>query len=132
MQTSIHISTKDELAIAKQFILMMDQKNLSGTEITIKLPLHINTMKAITKIFEQLEDIYVSPEKGETKTSSEWEKFINANYGKLHVLDPDGWDRKNFDYSWYEEQITIEEFMYRLGSSTIQADLSILNLCHFG
>ena len=32
------------------------------------------------------------------KTSEEWSIFP---YPK--VIDPDGWDRKNYDYSWKEE-----------------------------
>lgn len=34
------------------------------------------------------------------------------------VLDHDGWDRKNFDYSWKEEKITLEEYENRLSNST--------------
>ena len=47
-------------------------------------------------------------------TSEEWEKQSNWK-----VLDLDGWDRKNFNYSWYEELITYDEFMKRLIPSTI-------------
>ncbi len=39
---------------------------------------------------------------------------------KYLVLDPDGWDRLNFQYSWFEEQIMAQEFEQRLMSSTIQ------------
>lgn len=34
------------------------------------------------------------------------------------VLDPDGWDRKNYDYSWNEELITLEEYNIRVSNST--------------
>ena len=34
------------------------------------------------------------------------------------VLDPDGWDRKNFEESWAEE-ITEAEFNKRLVASTV-------------
>lgn len=48
------------------------------------------------------------------KTSEEWYKTA------LYILkDPDGWDRKNFHYSWFEELITCEEFQRRLMLSTI-------------
>lgn len=48
------------------------------------------------------------------KTSEEWQKLCT-----ITVYDPDGWDRQgNFQYSWYEEMITREEFERRLGSST--------------
>jgi len=34
------------------------------------------------------------------------------------VMDPDGWDRKNYQYSWHEELITEEEYFNRVMSST--------------
>ncbi len=49
-----------------------------------------------------------------TKTSEEWYKEEK----ELKVLDADGWDRVNFEYSWYEELITKEEFEIRVMSST--------------
>ncbi len=53
------------------------------------------------------------------KTSEQWQ-LENPN---PTVLDPDGWDRKNFQYSWYEEEITFEEYNKRLFSSTVQMKL---------
>lgn len=47
------------------------------------------------------------------KTSAEWFKWCN-----VEIIDPDGWDRKNFDYSWNKEKITKEEFMQRTNSSS--------------
>ena len=49
-----------------------------------------------------------------TKTSVEWQK-LKPN---VLVLDPDGWDRKNYQFSWYEELITEEEYQRRLMMST--------------
>lgn len=34
------------------------------------------------------------------------------------IYDPDGWDRKNYQYSFYEEKITKEEFDERVMWST--------------
>ena len=52
------------------------------------------------------------------KMSSEfWHTFYIAKYGVL-VLDPDGWDRKNYNKSW-REKITYEEFKQRLMRSTL-------------
>lgn len=48
------------------------------------------------------------------KTSEEWQSIFP--YPK--VLDPDGWDRKNYGYSWKEEKITLEEYENRLSNST--------------
>jgi len=47
------------------------------------------------------------------KTSEEWSKEY-----KTQVIDPDGWDRLNFVYSWYEEEITKKEFESRMFVST--------------
>lgn len=49
----------------------------------------------------------------ELKTSAEW--YLDY---PLQILDPDGWDRDNFQHSWYEELITFEEFDRRAMRST--------------
>ena len=51
----------------------------------------------------------------EKKTSEEWQKL----FPETVVHDPDGWDRKNFQYSWYEELITFSEYNRRLLQSTL-------------
>lgn len=48
------------------------------------------------------------------KTSEEWQSI----FPDPKVLDPDGWDRKNYDYSWKEEKITLEEYETRRDQST--------------
>lgn len=50
----------------------------------------------------------------ELKTSAEWQEL----YPYPRVMDPDGWDRKNYEYSWYQEKINIKEYASRLGRST--------------
>ncbi len=55
----------------------------------------------------------------ETKTSKEWIELIPEKY-KLQLLDPDGWDRNNFEYSFNEQKVTKQIFMDRLSLSTIQ------------
>jgi hypothetical protein len=52
----------------------------------------------------------------ELKTSEEWQK----QFPNTKVLDPDGWDRKNYQYSWFEEKITLEEYTTRLYKSSVQ------------
>lgn len=47
------------------------------------------------------------------KTSSEW----NIKHD-FQIMDPDGWNRRNFQYSFYEELITEEEFLKRVMHST--------------
>ena len=50
------------------------------------------------------------------KTSEFW--MTTPEFKKTKLLDPDGWDRKNFQFSFYEELITKEEFSKRLMVST--------------
>lgn len=51
------------------------------------------------------------------RTSEEW------NQVKLHkIMDPDGWDRSNFKWSWYEQRITEDEFEARVAKSTTILD----------
>lgn len=51
---------------------------------------------------------------GERRTPAAWEKLLH-----VEILDPDGWDRKNFDESW-SEPITRAEFERRAMASTVQ------------
>ena len=62
------------------------------------------------------------------KTSKDWYEELNikekAEGTHLTVImDPDGWDRQNYEYSFNEELITEIEFMARKGMSTV--------LCYF-
>ena len=50
------------------------------------------------------------------KTSEQWQTEAEHTYV---VVDPDGWDRTNFHFSFYEEMITEREFMERLVNSTL-------------
>jgi len=52
------------------------------------------------------------------KTSDEWMKILDEK-DKLIILDPDGWDRCNYQYSFYEEEISHSEFISRLMESTV-------------
>lgn len=49
-------------------------------------------------------------------TSDGWHKDLNPH---IIILDPDGWDRKNYQYSFFEERVTRKVYEYRLGMSTI-------------
>ena len=49
------------------------------------------------------------------KTSQEWQEIFHT----IKVVDPDGWDRTNFEYSWNKEKITREEYSNRIGKSTV-------------
>lgn len=48
------------------------------------------------------------------KTSAEW--ALDTEY---IILDPDGWDRSNYDYSFNKEKVSLEEFNRRLSKSTV-------------
>jgi hypothetical protein len=50
----------------------------------------------------------------ELKTSHQWQ----LTYPDPVVMDPDGWDRKNYQYSWFEEKITLAEYNRRMLMST--------------
>ena len=50
----------------------------------------------------------------ERKASAQWQ---DENPWP-RVVDPDGWDRKNYQFSWYEELITKKEYDERVLRST--------------
>lgn len=49
----------------------------------------------------------------DTRLPSEWERYTG-----ITIIDPDGWDRKNFDVSW-NTPITYSEWEDRSNRSTI-------------
>lgn len=57
------------------------------------------------------------------KTSIEWSR--TPPYNTITILDPDGWDRLNFDFSFNEELISEQEFVDRLHRSTCINDESL-------
>lgn len=69
-------------------------------------------LRHVRNAYEVLRDTLDKEE--ETKTSKEWQDIQG-----LVVLDPDGWDRTNYQYSFHEELITLEEFNNRVIHSTI-------------
>lgn len=50
------------------------------------------------------------------KSTSEWLDIFGISAGC--IIDPDGWDRSNFEASW-NERITEEEFKKRYSRSTV-------------
>lgn len=61
----------------------------------------------------------------EVKTSEQWEKEDKSS---VIVLDPDGWDRSNYQYSYYEELITLEEYNMRKMMSTCKFPSGYFNI----
>lgn len=59
-------------------------------------------------------DLLIRVNRAELHTSQEWQTM----FPDMKVLDPDGWDRKNYQFSWFEERITWNEYQMRLMNST--------------
>jgi len=57
------------------------------------------------------------------RTSEYWYNQIPKEHN-LIIMDPDGWDRTNYVYSFEVEEITKEEFDKRLSYSTISCKTS--------
>jgi hypothetical protein len=53
----------------------------------------------------------------EKMTSDKWYAEIYPNQ-EVKILDSDGWDRSNYQHSYYEEEITRNEFEMRVMKST--------------
>lgn len=51
----------------------------------------------------------------EKKTPEEW---LNTEFSYLEILDPDGWDRKNFEEDW-KRPLTVAEFQQKVMASTV-------------
>lgn len=73
-----------------------------------------NSFQRDNKHYIQKESLGESSE--EQKTSADW----YLQYPEPIVMDPDGWDRKNWQFSWYEEKITLREFEKRRLMSTVR------------
>jgi len=56
------------------------------------------------------------------KTSNEWYDIVKDKF-KIEIIDPDGWDTTNFQYSFYEEKIFSYEFIDKLELSTLKFNI---------
>jgi hypothetical protein len=64
----------------------------------------------------------------ELKTSKDW-YALSTGYV---IMDPDGWDRTNYEYSFNQELISLADYKKRVGRSTVllnrkQATLEEIN-----
>lgn len=50
------------------------------------------------------------------RTSKDWQELDSSN---TIIMDPDGWDRSNYEYSFNQELITEEEYKHRKLMSTV-------------
>jgi len=54
----------------------------------------------------------------EAKSSNDW--WHDHELFQTHrILHPNGWNEDDLHYSFYEEEITVDEFNYRLEISTL-------------
>lgn len=68
---------------------------------------------------EPTDQIKVWPKTEIKKTSEQWQAELEMD---VKVLDPDGWDRENYQYSFYEERITELEYRQRVAMSSVKWD----------
>jgi hypothetical protein len=59
------------------------------------------------------------------RTSEEWSKLPSEQ--RITIVDPDGWDRNNFHYSWYEEKISHKTYEFRKMQSTLRIKKSTVS-----
>ena len=57
------------------------------------------------------------------KTSQEWYDELRKTEN-ITIMDPDGWDRTNYKYSFTEELITKEKFNERLSRSSVKGNIN--------
>ena len=57
------------------------------------------------------------------KTSQQWYDELRKTEN-ITIMDPDGWDRTNYQYSLTEELITKEKFNERLSRSTVKGNIN--------
>jgi hypothetical protein len=57
------------------------------------------------------------------KTSQQWYDELRKT-SNITIMDPDGWDRTNYKYSFTEELITKEKFDERLSRSTVSGNIN--------
>lgn len=69
---------------------------------------------SVHRVLIELTPLEFTQEKKTSKEFMELDKYKNKV-----IMDPDGWDRQNYDFSFNIEKITEEEFQHRLAFSTI-------------
>ena len=71
-------------------------------------------------IFKDIKN-YLSTQRG-IKTSNDWYQVVKDKFG-IELMDPDGWDRQNFQFSFFIEKIDSNEFIDRLEISTLKFNI---------
>ena len=52
-------------------------------------------------------------------TSKEWLDTMLISNPSIILMDPDGWDKGNYEYSFNQELISHNEFVNRMNNSTV-------------
>ena len=95
--------------------------NCDGNEHDFNLVSELDWIETFIKNYENL--VNKEYEENETveilRTSAEWIKENLPQLANITIRDNDGWDRDNFDYSYYKEKITLDEFLKRVFNSTL-------------
>lgn len=113
----------------KSFLLAQVRDDPENTHITIRTEkienalwyLFINGYLDYKISNNKLEYWYVDPKtvrETELRTSYQWYMYYKTHIKDVNIIDPDGWDRKNYDYSFNREKISYDEFVNRLNRST--------------
>ncbi len=62
------------------------------------------------------------------ETSEYWLKLKNETSAlKTTILNPDGWDKLNLPYSFFQERISHQEFNNRINNSTCRFFINKIN-----
>lgn len=78
------------------------------------------------KAVEERGGLLIRVTRPDRRTSQEWQTIFPGT----KILDPDGWDRKNYQFSWYEELITLDEYQKRRMISTCKGTLEMIAVPH--
>lgn len=88
---------------------------LTGNSLKPTSACNIKIMKTVWEKYGDLQDHLLKKYGKDIKLSGEeWVKELNDG---ITILDPDGWDRSNWEVSW-NEKINLHEFYRRRDMST--------------
>ena len=90
--------------------------NINLTNVENEFSFYAHYYNGACSLKECLEEALIKfEEESILRTSSDWLALNPV----LKIMDPDGWDRSDFIYSFYEEKISLKEFKNRLSKSSV-------------
>ena len=97
-----------------------NQEELTHNNYSDTIDTHMTTTLTWWEQLEKSQDEAIE-RYGETlKPAPEWVSVLNDG---VLIMDPDGWDRSNWEVSW-NEPITVKEFFNRRDQSTTQTKIT--------